>query len=114
MAGILAMMAAMNIRLSVTTAPGQALPCAGTAAGVLGQRMLVLEIREHALTDPMTQIQIIRIALFAQKRALCPAQVFLGIVRRCVTDDPSHTCKKRGIAGIYPRNFFWIFRKILG
>ena len=25
-----------------------------------------------------------------------------------------HTCKKRGIAGIYPRNFFWIFRKILG
>ena len=27
---------------------------------------------------------------------------------------PNHTCKKRGIAGIYPRNFFWIFRKILG
>ena len=26
----------------------------------------------------------------------------------------NHTCKKRGIAGIYPRNFFWIFRKILG
>ena len=25
-----------------------------------------------------------------------------------------HTCKKRGIVGIYPRNFFWIFRKILG
>ena len=25
-----------------------------------------------------------------------------------------HTCKKRGIAGIYPRKFFWIFRKILG
>ena len=26
----------------------------------------------------------------------------------------SHTCKKRGIAGIYPRKFFWIFRKIIG
>ena len=25
-----------------------------------------------------------------------------------------HTCKKRGIVGIYPRKFFWIFRKILG
>ena len=25
-----------------------------------------------------------------------------------------HTCKKRGIAGIYPCKFFWIFRKILG
>ena len=27
---------------------------------------------------------------------------------------PRHTCKKRGIAGIYPHKFFWIFRKILG
>ena len=26
----------------------------------------------------------------------------------------THTCKKRGIAGIYPRKLFWIFRKILG
>ena len=26
----------------------------------------------------------------------------------------NHTCKKRGIAGIYPRNFLLIFRKILG
>ena len=26
----------------------------------------------------------------------------------------SHTCKKREIAEIYIRNFFWIFRKILG
>ena len=25
-----------------------------------------------------------------------------------------NTCKKRGKAGIYPRKFFWIFRKILG
>ena len=28
--------------------------------------------------------------------------------------DNDHTCKKRGIAGIYPRKFFWISRKILG
>ena len=27
---------------------------------------------------------------------------------------PGHTCKKREIAEIYLRNFFWIFRKILG
>ena len=26
----------------------------------------------------------------------------------------SHTCKKRVIPVIYHRNFFWIFRKILG
>ena len=25
-----------------------------------------------------------------------------------------HTCKKREIVEIYLRNFFWIFRKILG
>ena len=31
-----------------------------------------------------------------------------------VSSKIKHTCKKRGIAGIYPRNFFWIFRKILG
>ena len=87
MAGILAMMAAMNIRLSVTTAHVQALPCAGMAAGVLGESRLVT-VMAPVLTDPMNLI-LIPIALYAQKRALCPAQVFLGIVQRCVTDDPS-------------------------
>ena len=28
--------------------------------------------------------------------------------------DLKHTCKKREIPEIYLRNFFWIFRKILG
>ena len=30
------------------------------------------------------------------------------------THKDRHTCKKREIAEIYLRNFFWIFRKILG
>ena len=29
-------------------------------------------------------------------------------------NEEGHTCKKREIAEIYLRNFFWIFRKILG
>ena len=32
----------------------------------------------------------------------------------CGAGAGSHTCKKRVIAVIYHRNFFWIFRKILG
>ena len=52
--------------------------------------------------------------------ALVPVVVFaLSLSIYCLTYretslDMEHTCKKRGIAGIYPRNFFWIFRKVLG
>ena len=81
-----AMVPAMKIRLSVTTAPSQALPCAGMAAGVLGQSRLAI-VMLPVLTAPMNPI-LIPIALFAQKRALCPAQVFLGTVQRYATAGP--------------------------
>ena len=31
-----------------------------------------------------------------------------------IIQSVEHTCKKREIAEIYLRKFFWIFRKILG
>ena len=54
MAGILAMISAMKIRLSVTTAPVQALPCAGTAVCVLrlSSFVMALLIARTALTNP--------------------------------------------------------------
>ena len=86
MARMIAMISAMKIRLSVTTAPAQALPCAGMAAGVIRKNTLVT-VMFTVLTAPMNLI-FIPIAHFAQKRALCPAQVFLGIVQRCATAGP--------------------------
>ena len=64
MASMLAMISAMKIRLSVTTALVQALPCAGMAAGVLGQIKLVMSVMASVLTAPMNPI-LIPIAHFA-------------------------------------------------
>ena len=86
MASMLAMISAMKIRLSVTTAPGQGLLCAAMAACVLAESGLVT-VMSSVMTDLMNLI-FIPIALFAQKRALCPAQVFLGTVQRCATAGP--------------------------
>ena len=80
MACMIAMITAMNIRLSVTTAPVQALLCAGTAVRVLRKHGRVT-VLSTVLTAPMNPI-LIPIALFAQKKALCPAQVFLATVQR--------------------------------
>ena len=41
-------------------------------------------------------------------------ELITDLITKEITYNDTHTCKKRGIAGIYPRNFFWIFRKILG
>ena len=87
MACMIVMMAAMKIRLSVTTAPAQALPCAEMAASVFKQSGLVTVVLLPVLTDLINLI-FIPIAYFAQKRALCPAQVFQGIVQRYVTAGP--------------------------
>ena len=86
MAALNAMISAMNIRLSVTTALFQALPCSAMAASVLTERWLVV-VMSAVLTAPMNPI-LIPIALFAQIRALCPAQVFLGTVQRYATAGP--------------------------
>ena len=86
MAGMIAMISAMKIRLSVTTAPGQALPCAGTIVDVLIQLGLVT-ILSTVLTALMNPILIL-VASFAQRRALCPAQVFLRTVQSYATASP--------------------------
>ena len=80
------MMAAMILCPSVTTATGQALPCAGTAVDALRYQNFVgvLVIAQTALTT----LTLGQIAHFAQRRAACPAQVFLEIVQSFVTDIP--------------------------
>ena len=94
----------MNIRLSVTTAPGQALLCAGTVASVFKQSGLVTVVLLPVLTDLINLI-LIPIAHFAQKRALCPAQVFLGTVQRCVTAGPrAQTCGMSFFPLVHPIN----------
>ena len=87
MVTFLAMMAAMNIRLSVTTAPVQALPCAGTAAFVLIRQKGLVTVMLSVLTALMNPILIL-VASFAQRRALYPAQVFLRTVQRYATANP--------------------------
>ena len=79
---MIVMMAAKKILLFVTTVASQALPYAGTAAGVLQQSGLVMAIMTVS-TDLMSQILIPDVRL-AQKRALCPAQVFLEIAESFV------------------------------
>ena len=78
------MMAAMNLPLSVTTALGQALPCAGTAAGVFLLHIFVMDMLlvGTALTSQIPG----RIARIAQRRATCPAQVFLATVQSFATE----------------------------
>ena len=48
----------------------------------------------------------------------CHGEKSIGNTKRIshtiILDDFLHTCKKREIVEIYLRNFFWIFRKILG
>ena len=87
MAGILAMITATKLRLSVTTATVQALPCAGTAAGVLIRQNGLVTVMWTVQTDLMNPILIL-VATFAQRRALCPAQVFLRTVQRYATASP--------------------------
>ena len=82
-ASILAMISAMKFRLSVTTAPGRALPCAGTAACVLRKSGFVT-ILSTVLTALMNPILIL-VASFAQRRALYPVQVFLGTLQSYAT-----------------------------
>ena len=79
---IIAMMAAMKFPLCVTTAIGQASPCAGTAAVALRLRVFAEDILcvVTALTSPILG----QIAQSAQRRASCPAQVFLGTVQSFV------------------------------
>ena len=78
------MMAAMITPPSVTTATGQALPCAGTAVDALRYQNFVgvLVIAQTALTT----LTLGQIAHIAQRRAACPAQVFLVTVQSFVTD----------------------------
>ena len=85
-AGILVMMVVMKIHLSVTTATAQALPCAGTAACVLGKVRLA-GVLSPVLTDLMNPM-FTPVATIAQRRALYPAQVFLGTVQRYATASP--------------------------
>ena len=57
------------------------------------------------------------ICLESMFEAFCVADEFVFSRFRDVfehSDRPMHTCKKRVIAVIYHRKFFWIFRKILG
>ena len=56
------------------------------AADVLVQIWLVA-VLSTVMTDLMNLISIL-IAHSAQKRALCPAQAFLGTVQRCATANP--------------------------
>ena len=87
MARILAMITAMNIRPSVTTALVQALPCAGMAACVLIRQKVLVTVMSTVPTALMNPILIL-VASFAQRRALYPAQVFLRTVQRCATASP--------------------------
>ena len=77
-------MAVMNFPLSVTIVAGQALPYAGTAAGVFQLSIFATKVLivQMALTNPILG----RIAIFAQTRAACPAQDFLIFVQSCVMD----------------------------
>ena len=84
------MMAVMKILLPVATAISVQtmnlchMPCAGTAAPVLQQTFVVMVLGLTALMVLMnlTHIPIVTIA---QRRAISPAQVFLGIVESSVT-----------------------------
>ena len=86
MVGItIAMMAAMKIPQHVTTAVSQVLPSAGTAAGVWILNISVIVMPTIVGTALMNQT-LGQIARIAQRRAPCPAQVFLEIVQSFVMD----------------------------
>ena len=70
----------------MTIGTGQALRYVGTAPVVLILIMLVMVVFS-VLMELINQI-LIMVASFAQKMAVCPAQVFLGTVERRVTAFP--------------------------
>ena len=74
---IIVMMAVTNFHLSVTIAPDQGSPCAGTAAGV---SKLHLVMAMYIVLTALTSLTHGQIALIAKKKKMCLAQVFLVTV----------------------------------
>ena len=81
---LIATMAATSLPPSVTTAVGQALPGAEMAVGVLRLSGVVMEL--FLARTALTNRTLGRIAPFAQRRAPCPAQVFLATVQNFAMD----------------------------